>query len=293
MSCAAASLLAVLAAAAWGQTADELYRQAKYASAAAIYRQDIALDPGSAGAWAGLGRCLIGLHRSAEAVAVLNRAVQLSSADPGIRQALARAYLDSGDSEAAQSLIEWLYNRDPHNAGTLFLLGEAMYRAGFYERAVQALKEGLALQSDNAAARNFYAVSLAKCGRLAEAEDACRQLLEDRTGPPDLDVLLTFVQILDENGRLAEARRYAELAVREYAGNPISHYWQARLLFQAGRLEDAAKAAEQSVSLAPALPFARNLLVQIYRRLGRTQDAERQAQWLRDYNDSQTKRDRE
>jgi tetratricopeptide (TPR) repeat protein len=278
-------LLTLLAASAAGQTADQLYRQGKYAEAESAYRQLIDGSPNSADALAGLGRCLLQLHRANEAVAYLTRAVRLKPASVEMKQALARSYLDTGNAGAAQGLIEFLDESEPHNAETLFLLGELMYRGGFYERATQALRESLALHPDNLAAKNFYAVSLAKSGHLAEAEAACKRLLEDRAGPADLDVLLTYVQVLDEAGHAAEAQPYAEAAVREHPDNPIARYWQARLLFQSGRLEAAAKEAEQSIALSPNLPFARNLLLEIYRKMGRQEDAERQAAWLREYDD--------
>ena len=283
--CWIAVLPILLASLAAGQTADDLYRQGKYSEAASGYRQQIGADPNSADALAGMGQCLLRLNRAAEAAAFLSRAARLKPADAPTKQALARAYLDSGNGAGAQSTIEALYQSDPHDAETLFLLGESMYRSGFYERAAQALKESLTLRANNLAAKDFYAVALAKSGQTAEAEAACKQLLDDRTRPMNLDVLLTYVQILDETGRIADAQPYAEAAIRQQPDNPISHYWQARLLFQAGRWEAAAKEAEQSVALSPNLPFARNLLLQIDRRLGRQEDAQRQADWLRAYND--------
>jgi tetratricopeptide (TPR) repeat protein len=286
-------LLALLAAGASGQTADQLYRQGKYEEAASAYRQLVQDTPNSAEALAGLGRCLLQLRRANEAVVYLARAVQLQPASVEMKQALARAYLDTGNAGAAQGLIEFLDQSDPHNAGTLFLLGEWMYRGGFYERASQALRESLALHPDNPAARNFYAVSLAKSGHLAEAEAALKQLLESHAAPADLDVLLTYVQLLDEGGRAEEAQPYAETAVREHPDNPIARYWQARLLFQSGRLEAADKEAEQSIALSPNLPFARNLLLQIYRKMGRQEDAERQAEWLREYDERLSTRGRQ
>jgi len=56
-------------------------------------------------------------------------------------------------------------------------------------------------------------------------------------------------------------------------------------LLQAGNLAEASREAEQAVATAPQLPFARVLLLQVYRRQGRSADAERQAAWLRDYDD--------
>ncbi len=286
-------LLMLLAAEASGQTADQLYSQGKYAEAASAYRQLLYNSPNSADALAGLGRSLLRLHRADEAAAWLSKAVQLKPADVEMKQALARSFLDMGNAGGAQALIESLDESDPHNAETLFLLGELMYRSGFYERAAQALGESLALHPDNPPARNFHAVSLAKSGHLAEAEAACKQLLEDHAKPADLDVLLTYVQVLDEGGRVAEAQPYAEAAVREQPDNPVARYWQARLLFRSGRLEAAAKEAEQGIALSPNLPFARNLLLEIYRKMGRQEDAERQAAWLREYNDRLATRGRQ
>jgi hypothetical protein len=58
-------------------------------------------------------------------------------------------------------------------------------------------------------------------------------------------------------------------------------------------LEAAAKEAEQSIALSPNLPFARNLLLQIYRKMGRQEDAERQAAWLREYDERLSTRGRQ
>jgi hypothetical protein len=41
------------------------------------------------------------------------------------------------------------------------------------------------------------------------------------------------------------------------------------------------------------LPFARNLLLQIYRKMGRQEDAERQAAWLREYDERLSTRGRQ
>jgi tetratricopeptide (TPR) repeat protein len=98
-------------------------------------------------------------------------------------------------------------------------------------------------------------------------------------------VALTYVELLDEAGRLREALPYVDKVLHELPRDPIAHFWKARLLLQSGRLADAAKEAEQSVTLAPGLPFGRNLLMQIYRRQSRMEEAQRQADWLREYND--------
>ncbi len=127
-----------------------------------------------------------------------------------------------------------------------------------------------------------------KWGAPREAEAACQRLLAKPPADWDLDVSLTYVEILDETHRPSDAMTYVDKVLQSLPQNPIALFWKARLLLQSGRLEEAAKQAEQSVSFAPGLPLARNLLVQIYRRQGRTEDAQRQADWLREYNDRMT-----
>jgi predicted Zn-dependent protease len=134
-------------------------------------------------------------------------------------------------------------------------------------------------------AETMYAVSLAKVGRTAEAEAACRRILAKPPKGWDLDVALTFVEILDQTDRASEAMPYVDKVLYERPQDPVAHFWKARLLFQSGRMDDAAKEAEQSVAYAPGLPLARNLLVQIYRRQGRMREAEQEADWLREYHD--------
>ncbi|MGB6946989.1 MAG: tetratricopeptide repeat protein [Bryobacteraceae bacterium] len=264
-----------------------MYGEGRYAEAALAYRDLTRSNPASADAWAGLGKSLLKLHNPA-AIPILGRALQLKPGDPDIGRTLAQGYLEGGNMAGAVALLESITEKNPKDPEALFLLGEAMYRGGFYQRAAQLLGQALALRPGIPGADAMYAVSLAKEGRTAEAEVACLRLLAKPPADWDLDVSLTYVEILDDTGRPGEAMVYADKVLQQLPQNPIAHFWKARLLLQSGHIEDAAKEAEQSVTFAPGLPLARNLLVQIYRREGRTEDAERQADWLREYNNRLT-----
>jgi tetratricopeptide (TPR) repeat protein len=277
-------VLLVLLMQAGSAEAVRLYREARYAEAAASYRELTRGDPASADAWAGLGKSLQQL-RKPEAIPSLRRALQLKPGDPDLERTLAHSYMDIGNMAEAVALLEPLTEKNPKDPEALYLLGEAMYRGGFYQRAVQLLGQYLAIRPNIPKAETMYAVSLAKVGRTAEAEVACRRILEKPPEGWDLDVALTYVELLDEAGRLREALPYVDKVLHELPQDPIAHFWKARLLLQSGRLADAAKEAEQSVTLAPGLPFGRNLLMQIYRRQSRMEEAQRQADWLREYND--------
>ncbi len=212
--------------------------------------------------------------------------------DATLRVSLAKALLAVGNAPAAIGLLEPLATTDSQDAQVSLLLGEAMYRGGYYQRSLQLLEQSLALQPGNPAAQRMLAVSLAKVGRNEEAAAACERILKDRSRPADLDVLLTYVELLFEAGRTAEATPFADRALAEQPANPIAHFWKARLSLRVGQVEAAAAEAEKSVALAPQLPFGRNLLVQIYRKMGRVEDAKVQAEWLRQYSDNAAGRGR-
>jgi tetratricopeptide (TPR) repeat protein len=268
-----------------------MYSEGRYAEAAAAYREILKADPSSADAWLGMGKSLLQLRNPA-GIGALQHALQLKPDDPDLARSVAQIYLEAGNMPGAVALLDPLIEKNPNDAEALYLLGAAMYRGGFYERAAELLGRSMALHADHPDAPAMHAVSLAKAGRTVEAEPACLRLL---SGPPsgwNLDVALTYVQILDESGRLDQAMPYVDKVLEQFQQNPIAHFWKARLLFQSSRLDQAAREAELSVAAAPGLPLARNLLVQIYRRQGRTDDAERQAAWLREYNDRLAGKDR-
>lgn len=255
------------------------------------YQAAVRANPDSADAWAGLGRTLLLLGRPGDAAACLDKALHLAPGDTGIQTSLARSYLEAGNIGAAIAVLEALDGTEPRNAEVGLLLGEAMYRGGYYARALQLLGPAGAAPPDPRAA-GMRAVSLAKTGRIAEAEAACKRLLDQPAAQLDLDVVLTYVEILDNSGRGAQAMFYADMAIKDQPGNPMAHLWKARLLWHLGKNGEAAQEAEQSVSLSPGLPFARNLLLQIYRKQGRVEEARRQADWLREYNDGLASRGR-
>ncbi len=273
-----------------GPDGAHLYREGKFAEAASAYQAAIRANPNSADAWTGMGRTLLRLGRPPDAVLCLRKALQLKPGDAEIQSALARAYLDGGDAGSAIMLLDPLNDKDPRFRR---LLGEAMYRSGYYTRAAQLLEPISAERLDDHQAAGMYAVSLAKTGRTAEAESACKRLLDPPVSPLDLDVILTYVEILDNSGRSAQALVFAEIAVKDEPANPMAHLWEARLLWHLNREAEAAQEAERSVALSPDLPFARNLLLQIYRKQGRVEEARRQADWLREYNDRLASRGRE
>jgi tetratricopeptide (TPR) repeat protein len=265
--------------------ADRLFREGKFAEAVTAYGRLVNADPSAADAMAGLGRSLLELHRTADAIQYLERAVRLKPDLVEARLALARAFVESGNLGPVMSLVEPVYERQPADPQTLRLMIEGFYGGGYYQRALQLIGELRKMQPGDLRIRQLYAVSLAKVGRDAEAEAACKALMDEKPEALDPDVTLTWVQILYEHGRIEAALPYADKVVAQQPRNPIAALWKARLLAGSGHTVEAIKEAELSVSLAPGLPFARTLLLELYRKTGRERDAERETEWLRNFND--------
>ena len=121
--------------------ADRLFREGKFAEAVTAYGRLVNADPSAADAMAGLGRSLLELHRTADAIQYLERAVRLKPDLVEARLALARAFVESGNLAPVMSLVEPVYERQPADPQTLHLMIEGFYGGGYYQRALQLIGE--------------------------------------------------------------------------------------------------------------------------------------------------------
>jgi tetratricopeptide (TPR) repeat protein len=167
-----------------------------------------------------------------------------------------------------------------------FLSGQVLYQSEEYGAAVKDLEEALQLapQAEWATkAQIYHAICLEKLGRTSEAEAAMTKLSEQPEGGEDVDLQLTFVELLYETGRAEEALKRVDGVIAEDAKSARGYYWRAKVLLQLRRTEQAASAAEEAVRLLPQFPEAHNLLLRIYQMQGRSKEAAEQAEWLRTY----------
>jgi predicted Zn-dependent protease len=99
----------------------------------------------------------------------------------------------------------------------------------------------------------------------------------------NVDLQLSFVELLYETGRAGEALKRVDEVIARVPNTPIAQFWRAKVLLELNRTGEAGSAAEESIRLLPELPEAHNLLLKIYQKQGRTKEAAQQAEWLRDY----------
>ena len=241
--------------------------------------------PDSLAALVGKTEALLGEGKSTDARQPISSAMRLAPGDRDVRRAFAHVLEANNQFFPAERILKELTGADPQDAQSWFLLGELSYRGGYYQAAQESLATSLAIQPANRRAQIYSAVCLIKTGRLDEGEAQSKRLIQDPSTPKDLDLWLTYVELLYDSNRTNDALQTANQVVAFASDSPIARYWLAKTLLQAGNLAEASREAEQAVATAPQLPFARVLLLQVYRRQGRSADAERQAAWLRDYDD--------
>ncbi len=225
---------------------------------------------------------------------------------------LAQALAQKGDQKEAQQVLEDIPRSDPQfsraeqflasleankdttgkaappgsDARALFLNGQLQFQNENYTGALKELERALKSAPDSEWATKAQinrAICLEKLGRTQDAEAAMKALSGNPVARTDVDLQLSYAELLSDTGRADEAIQRIDFAIAAAPQAPMAHFWRAKVLLQLHRTDEAANAAEQAERLMPDLPFAHSLLVKIYELQGRTKEAAQQAQWLRDY----------
>jgi tetratricopeptide (TPR) repeat protein len=189
------------------------------------------------------------------AIARARAAVAIAPDSTEPRRLLARTLQEANRYEPAER--EWveLRRRFPNEPGFALDLGGCRERAGNLDGAIAAGRDALKLAPDWAPALNFVGYVLADHGR-----------------------------------ELPEARRLIERALEKDPGNGAyidSHGW---VLYRLGRLEDARKQLEVAVRLTDGDPVVREHLGDVYRDLRMTSQAREQYRLGQEANGENQKR---
>jgi tetratricopeptide (TPR) repeat protein len=153
-----------------------LVRLGRFDEAGALMREATATDPSWCDAYLLLGQSLIAAGRLEEGENAFRQAVALEPARTEARQGLGNALALRGDyAAAAEEYRKDL--RSGRNSLTLANLGACLSALGRKEDAVDAYRESLAREPENAETRYGLAIVLADLGRKAEAMEELRQAM--------------------------------------------------------------------------------------------------------------------
>jgi tetratricopeptide (TPR) repeat protein len=164
--------------------------------AAEIYRKIVAAAPDNAAAHRGLGEVSLALGQLEAARDHLAAYLDLDRTDPEVVAALARAYLEGGETGRAIGLLELAVALESADSGLRERLIALLVEQGLHRRAVRHLRSLPRLTSADRDAAVRRACWLAKAGRPYLA----RRLIVDVHGPAPADVELRLALAAIELG---------------------------------------------------------------------------------------------
>lgn len=171
-----------------------------YTSAASEYRKVIAI------CLQRLGNLSVSEGKYAEAVRLLQDAVQSDPASDDIAEDLAVAHLYAGDFDKAEATLEPVLKRQPEDFRALNLLGRVYFLQGKYEPAANELHEAMTVRDDPDV---LYTMALAHlaAGKLPNATALFDDLRATVPDTPELHMLL---------GQAYQATKHLDEADREF-----------------------------------------------------------------------------
>ena len=257
-------LLAGLGALTWRQCG-------MYRDVFTLYQTTIARNPGCWLAYNNLAEATADAGRPADAIPLLEQALQL-------RPDFAEAENNLGDDLRLTGRPQ---EGIPHLRRALQLqrdfapahnnLGAALMLTGRPDEGIAEFRRAASLRPDYALPRFNLGLALANTGRAAEAvpEFAAAARLE----PANAEYELNWAIGLVVTGRLAQARPHFERAVALAPDSVDARLQYGRALLAANRLDDAIAQYEEAVRLAPDSADAHLDLALALRQAGRLQEA--------------------
>jgi tetratricopeptide (TPR) repeat protein len=203
-----------------------------------------------------------------EAIAHLQKALELQPDFAEAHNNLGNALLQCGQMDAALAHFQRAFEIEPNNALAHANLGSALLRKGRLADAIAQFRKAAAIQPDNLEVLNNLAYALLRNGQLDEAMTLLRRAIELRPGFADAHNNLG--NLLLQKGRIQDAIAQYEQTLETQPTNAPAHSNLGKLLLQMGRMEEALAHFERVVELRPDSAEAHNDLANALLRAGRT-----------------------
>ncbi|MBK6342289.1 MAG: tetratricopeptide repeat protein [Flavobacteriales bacterium] len=188
---------------------------------------------------------------------------------------LASLFNQAGDRQRSEELLRGVLDDDPSHAEARFRLGELALARGDREQAMRQWNENLTFGKDQSGTRSREMLT-----RSALALGAAHEAVADLQGasaayargltlvPDDADLLVASGALAHRSGRMDDAVRFFDKALRNGAPEPQMRNNLAALHMQQGHLEFALPHLERLVALDPNDARLRYTLGALHARMG-------------------------
>jgi tetratricopeptide (TPR) repeat protein len=209
-----------------------------------------------------LGDAWLSATEPGNAVAAMERAVQLRPRSARALQSLAKALEAAGQANRSEAVLRQAIQIAPSDAASWYQSGVLASAAGRTGEAAEKLEKAISLDPDLPGAYTTLAAIQGAAGNPAAAEAAVREAL--RIDPCDAAAWDLGGRALAGKGSFPEALYDFEEAIRYRPGFAPYVYEYGATLFSAGQLDRAQAAATEALRADPKLAEAHLLLGRLF-----------------------------
>jgi tetratricopeptide (TPR) repeat protein len=230
--------------------------------AAAAFRQVVAIDPQSAGAYANLGVINMRRKQWKEALRMFRKADRLAPQVAGIRLNIGLAYYRQNDFRNAIPPFESVVRDQPDSTQARYLLGLCYFFTDRWAEAVDTLQPLWGQQSLNMSYLYVLSIAANKAGRKEVDDRAVARLAQIGQATPEFHLIMGRAYLNhEEDDKALEELQKAEKSNPKL---PYVHYHMGMAYLHKKEWERAVEQFRQEIALSPDAAFSYDKLASAY-----------------------------
>ena len=176
----------------------------------------------------------------AKALELAQRWVSLDGKNLEARQVLATLLIHAGKNDEALTQLLVVLDSDQGTAAQrMWAVANVLSKQKDQRAALAVMEKLMAKYNDNADAYAAYALLAMRANEMDKARKAMDKVIEQRSGPTNVGVILTYLGVLQKQGKTDDAVNWLKAALPKHAKQTELRLIYARLLAEAHRYDQA------------------------------------------------------
>jgi superkiller protein 3 len=257
-----------------GKLSEHAFDDRKYAEALCLLGVERALGVDSADLHSMVGACQYHLQNPVQAVAEVQRSIQIDPGNEDYYIQLAQIFIDYNTPEAAIQLLEPAVTRFPHSARIRYVLGVSCLKTARMKDAEQHLKGSLQLRPRDPLALGALAVlyeGVRNWDSLLDVSKSIIGLPQHAAEGYYYQAEAYFNLLRGQPSLYPEVESLVKKCVTMQPNSSSAHLLLARFLIERGSYSEAVESLKRAIALDPQSENAYYHLALAYGKLGETQ----------------------